>query len=176
MLHPVLLQRKSKQLRKIDPAKYAALIDKILRGDPLSVELIRPLHMLLLEPILVLAVTIHTGLIYRLSNALFEFIPLIFNESREIPVRLEGLLLIDTGIGTLLRAPCTVHISLWEKVHRLGKKWHGLHHLNNALMVPRLVAHCSLLRYSELVRQARIKKSIGSFLYPVLFHLEWLSP
>jgi MFS transporter, DHA1 family, multidrug resistance protein len=125
--HPVLLQKKAKRLRKSDPVKngnkYAAF-DKQDTSFKAMLDrtLLRPFHMLLLEPILVL-ITIYIGVVYGLIYALFELFPIIFNETRGLPIRFSGLFFIGSGIGTTLGS---LYIYLeGRKYTKLVKKWHG---------------------------------------------------
>jgi MFS transporter, DHA1 family, multidrug resistance protein len=125
--HPVLLQKKAKQLRKADPVKNANKYAAFDKRDTslksiLDRTLLRPFHMLLLEPILVL-ITIYIGMVYGLIYALFELYPIIFNEVRGIPDRFAGLFFIGTGIGTTLGALYTYLEG--KKYVNLVKKWHG---------------------------------------------------
>jgi DHA1 family multidrug resistance protein-like MFS transporter len=125
--HPVLLQQRAKKLRKADPVKnknkYTAL-DKQESGVKAILErtIFRPFHMLFLEPILLL-ITIYTGVVYGLIFALFELFPIIFNETRHIPIQYSGLFFIGTGIGAAMGA----YYTCWEgrKYVDLVKKWKG---------------------------------------------------
>ncbi|PCH37153.1 MFS general substrate transporter [Wolfiporia cocos MD-104 SS10] len=124
---PVLLQKKAQRLRKADPIGNANLYAEHEKADwsikgVLHRTLYRPIHMLAIEPILLL-VTIYLSLVYGVLYALFEALPVIFVGTRGFTIGESGLVFIGVGIGTTIGA--ATFLPLTRHYPELMKKWHG---------------------------------------------------
>ncbi|KAF9481756.1 MFS polyamine transporter [Pholiota conissans] len=124
---PVLLQKKTKRLRKADPEGTKHLYAEHEKQDwsfkgLVHRTLFRPFKMLAMEPILVL-ITIYLAIVYGLLYALFEAFPVIFVVRRHFTIAQDGLIFIGVGIGTTIGSA----INLWTSAHypELIKKWRG---------------------------------------------------
>ncbi|KAJ7620181.1 multidrug transporter [Roridomyces roridus] len=108
---PVILLRKVKQRRMVDPEGSKRLYaahekqDWSARGI-VKRTLFRPFIMLSDELILVL-VTIYLSIIYGVMYILFEAFPIIFIEKHGFTISHNGLIFIGVGIGTFLGALST---------------------------------------------------------------------
>ena len=84
--------------------------------------LLRPLTMLVVEPILLL-VTIYLSIVYGVLYALFEAYPIIFAVRRGIGLDHTGLMFISVGIGAVVGATVNMHFNrMWPK---LMEEWRG---------------------------------------------------
>ncbi|KKK13508.1 hypothetical protein ARAM_003518 [Aspergillus rambellii] len=82
--HPVLLQKRAARLRsETGNNAYHAFLDdhRPTAGDIVRKYLLRPIHMLVLEPILIL-ITIYLALVYGILYLFFEAYPISFQEVR----------------------------------------------------------------------------------------------
>ncbi|KIY53154.1 MFS general substrate transporter [Fistulina hepatica ATCC 64428] len=124
---PVLLAKKATRLRKEDPVKYMDLYAEHERQDwsfkgVLHRTILRPFHMLMVEPILIL-ITIYVSLVYGVLYALFEAFPIIFMEQRGFTIAQDGLVFIGIGIGTTLGA--FINALTCRHYPQLVVKWKG---------------------------------------------------
>ncbi|EPQ31185.1 uncharacterized protein PFL1_01373 [Pseudozyma flocculosa PF-1] len=124
---PVLLVRKAKRLRRLDPVKNKDLYAPHERTDwsvkgVLHRTLYRPFEILALEPMLV-AVTIYLSVIYGLLYALFEAVPVIFADLRGFNLGESGLIFIAVGAGTTIGA--VINVLLQLKYIPLVPFWKG---------------------------------------------------
>jgi len=124
---PVILQKKARRLRKVDPVGNADLYAEHERADwsfkgVIHRTIYRPFKMMMVEPILIL-VTLYLSVVYGVLYALFEAIPVIFVGTRGFNIGENGLIFIGVGIGTTLGAaafkPLTAHYPM------LMQKWRG---------------------------------------------------
>ncbi|KAF8629486.1 hypothetical protein AX15_003419 [Amanita polypyramis BW_CC] len=124
---PVLLSRKAKRLRKVDPFTNANIYTEHEKQDwsfssVVKRTLFRPFQMLAMEPILVFT-TIYISIIYGLLYALFEAFPVIFIVRRGFSIGQNGLIFIGVGIGTTLGSIVNSYLS--KDYKDLIKKWKG---------------------------------------------------
>lgn len=124
---PILLAKKAKQLRKVDPEHNKEIYAEHERQDwsimgVLNRTLLRPFHMLLMEPILVL-VTIYLAVVYGVLYGLFEALPVIFMEKRGFTISQNGLVFIGVGIGAILGSGCNLYFT--RHYPELIVKWRG---------------------------------------------------
>jgi len=124
---PVILQKKARRLRKVEPERNQKLyaeheqLDWSFHGV-IHRTIYRPFYMLYKEPILVL-VTIYLSIVYGVLYALFEAFPVIFIEKRHFTIAQNGLIFIGVGIGSTVGALFNVCFSLHYP--RLIKEWKG---------------------------------------------------
>ncbi|KAJ7620409.1 MFS general substrate transporter [Roridomyces roridus] len=124
---PVLLLRKVKKRRRVDPEGSKRLYAAHEKQDwsawgIVKRTLFRPFIMLSQELILVL-VTIYLCLIYGVMYMLFEALPIIFIEKHGFTITQNGLIFIGVGIGTVLGALSTHFLSTGYP--QLIKVWRG---------------------------------------------------
>jgi multidrug resistance protein len=124
---PVLLVQKAKRLRALHPEKSKDIYaesEKIewTPKELLNRTLLRPLKMLLVEPILLL-VTIYLSIVYGVIYAMFEAFPVIFIRIRHFSVPHDGLIFIGTGIGAVIAT--LINIWILRPYPRLMKEWRG---------------------------------------------------
>ncbi|KZT25535.1 MFS general substrate transporter [Neolentinus lepideus HHB14362 ss-1] len=124
---PVLLAKKAKRLRKEDPEKYKDLYAEQDRQDwsfkgLMHRTLLRPFHMLAMEPILVL-VTVYLAVVYGVLYSLFEALPVIFITRRGFTISQNGLIFIGVGIGAILGSLLNLYFT--RHYPTLIVKWHG---------------------------------------------------
>ncbi|KAJ7624415.1 MFS polyamine transporter [Roridomyces roridus] len=124
---PVLLLRKARQRRKVDPEGSQGLYAAHEKQDwsPYGIvkrTLFRPFIMLSQELILVL-VTVYLSMIYGVMYMLFEAFPIIFIEKHGFTITQNGLVFIGIGIGTFLGALSTHFLAM--DYPQLIKTWRG---------------------------------------------------
>lgn len=125
---PVLLMRKAKRLRKLDPEANKNLYAPHEKSD-WSIggiahrTLLRPFQILTQEPILVL-ITIYLSIVYGILYGLFEAVPIIFEMKRGFNLGESGLIFIAVGLGTTIGGIINVFMSLRYK--SLTPFWHNL--------------------------------------------------
>ncbi|EST05463.1 Major facilitator superfamily [Kalmanozyma brasiliensis GHG001] len=125
---PVLLMRKAKRLRKLDPEGNKDLYAPHEKSD-WSVggiahrTLLRPFQILMKEPILVL-VTIYLSVVYGILYGLFEAVPVIFEMTRGFNLGESGLIFIAVGLGTTIGGIINVFVQL--RYRQLTPFWHGM--------------------------------------------------
>lgn len=176
---PVLLARKAQRLRKEDPHQYEHVYAEHERQDwsfkgIMKRTIMRPFHMLFMEPILVL-VTVYLSLVYGLLYArtclltllpflletalirsittaiVFQAIPVIFVTVHGFTVSQTGLIFIGVGIGTTIGSAINVWTS--RRYPALIKKWKGFPPPENRLICamigsPILVVGCFWLGWT----------------------------
>ncbi|KAF9788500.1 MFS general substrate transporter [Thelephora terrestris] len=124
---PVLLQRKARKLRKVDPVGNKDVYAEHERGDwslrgVIRRTVLRPIEMVLREKILVL-VTIYLSFVYGVLYALFEALPVVFVAKRNFSVAHLGLIYVAVSIGILLGG--AIYVWLLRDLDELAKKWEG---------------------------------------------------
>lgn len=125
---PVLLMRKAKRLRKLDPEGNKDLYAPHEKSD-WSVggiahrTLLRPFQILGQEPILVL-ITIYLSIVYGILYGLFEAVPVIFSLKRGFNLGETGLIFIAVGLGTTLGGIINVFVQL--RYRQLSPFWHNM--------------------------------------------------
>ncbi|KAI9457481.1 MFS polyamine transporter [Lactarius psammicola] len=124
---PVLLAKKAKRLRALHPEKSKYLYaesDKIewTITELLNRTVLRPLKMLLVEPILLL-VTIYLSVVYGVIYAMFEAFPVIFIRVRHFTIPHDGLVFIGIGIGSVIAT--LINIWFLRPYPQLMKEWRG---------------------------------------------------
>ncbi|KAJ7626934.1 MFS polyamine transporter [Roridomyces roridus] len=124
---PVILLRKVKERRRVDPEGGQWLYAAHEKEDWSALGIVkrtlfRPFIMLSEELILVL-VTLYICLIYGVMYMLFEALPIIFIEKHGFTISLNGLIFIGVGIGTVLGALSTHFLA--TDYPQLIKLWRG---------------------------------------------------
>ena len=124
---PVLLMRKAKRLRKLDPEGNKDLYAPHERSDwsfggVAHRTLFRPFEILVQEPILVL-ITIYLSIVYGILYGLFEAVPVIFAEKRGFNLGESGLIFIAVGLGTTIGGIVNVLVQL--RYRQLAPFWHN---------------------------------------------------
>ena len=125
---PVLLMRKAKRLRKLDPEGNKDLYAPHEKSD-WSVggiahrTLLRPFQILAQEPILVL-ITIYLSIVYGILYGLFEAVPVIFEQKRGFNLGESGLIFVAVGLGTTIGGIINVLVQLRYK--QLAPFWHNM--------------------------------------------------
>ncbi|SPO25527.1 probable mfs-multidrug-resistance transporter [Ustilago trichophora] len=124
---PVLLVRKAKRLRKLDPQGNKDLYAPHEKSD-WSIggiahrTLLRPFQILAQEPILVL-ITIYLSVVYGILYGLFEAVPVIFEMKRGFNLGESGLIFIAVGLGTTIGGIINVFVQL--RYRQLAPFWHN---------------------------------------------------
>ncbi|KAJ9479051.1 putative Polyamine transporter 3 (putative) [Pseudozyma hubeiensis] len=125
---PVLLMRKVKRLRKLDPEANKQLYAPHEKSD-WSIggiahrTLLRPFEILTQEPILVL-ITIYLSIVYGILYGLFEAVPVVFEMKRGFNLGESGLIFIAVGLGTTIGGIINIFLSLRYK--QLTPFWHNM--------------------------------------------------
>lgn len=124
---PVLLLRKAKRLRRIDPETNKDLFAPHERSDwsfsgVAHRTLLRPFEILAQEPILVL-ITIYLSFVYGILYGLFEAVPIIFERMRGFNPGESGLIFVAVGLGTTIGG--VLNIFVQRKYIRLTPFWKG---------------------------------------------------
>lgn len=125
---PVLLMRKAKRLRRLDPEGNRDLYAPHEKSD-WSIggiahrTLLRPFQILAKEPILVL-VTIYLSVVYGILYGLFEAVPVIFEMKRGFNLGESGLIFIAVGLGTTIGGIINVIVQL--RYRQLTPFWHNM--------------------------------------------------
>lgn len=125
---PVLLVRKAKRMRKLDPENNKELYAPHEKNDwtfshVLERTLLGPFRILAQEPILVL-ITIYLSVVYGILYGLFEAVPIIFAELRGFNLGESGLIFIAVGLGTTIGGIINIFFSLRYKF--LTPFWRGM--------------------------------------------------
>jgi MFS transporter, DHA1 family, multidrug resistance protein len=124
---PVILLKKAERLRKADPSGTKDLVAEHENQDwsirsLVNRVLLRPIKMLMMEPILVL-ISIYLSIVYGILYALFEAFPIIFIRVRGFTPSQSGLIFIGIGIGTSLGSVLNALFS--RHYPALIDKWRG---------------------------------------------------
>ncbi|KAI0314881.1 major facilitator superfamily domain-containing protein [Amylostereum chailletii] len=124
---PVILAQKARRLRKEDPDANKDVYAEAERQDwsfgPLiNRTLYRPFKMLIVEPTLLL-VTVYLSVVYGVLYALFEAVPIIFEEKRGFTTSQTGLVFIGVGVGAALAA--AINMFLIRKFPEWIREWRG---------------------------------------------------
>ncbi|KAH9061862.1 MFS polyamine transporter [Lactarius vividus] len=124
---PVLLAQKAKRLRALNPQKSKDIYaesEKIewTTSQLLNRTVLRPLKMLVVEPILLL-VTVYLSVIFGVIYSMFEAFPVIFIHIRHLTTPHDGLMFIGIGIGSVI----ATLIDIWflRPYPQLMKEWRG---------------------------------------------------
>ncbi|CCF52968.1 putative mfs-multidrug-resistance transporter [Ustilago hordei] len=125
---PILLVRKAKRLRKLDPQGNKDLYAPHERSDwslggIAHRTLLRPFQILAQEPILVL-ITIYVSIVYGILYGLFEAVPVIFEMKRGFNLGESGLIFIAVGLGTTIGGMINVLVQL--RYRQLTPFWRGM--------------------------------------------------
>ncbi|SJX62955.1 probable mfs-multidrug-resistance transporter [Sporisorium reilianum f. sp. reilianum] len=125
---PVLLARKAKRLRRLDPKGNKDLYAPHEKNDWSAGSiahrtLLRPFEIMVQEPILVL-ITIYLSVVYGILYGLFEAIPVIWEMKRGFNLGESGLMFIAVGLGTTIGGTINVFFSL--RYRQLTPFWHGM--------------------------------------------------
>ncbi|KAN0061677.1 hypothetical protein ACQY0O_005668 [Thecaphora frezii] len=146
---PVLLVRKAKRLRRLDPVANANLYAPHERtdwslGGVVHRTVYRPFQILVQETMLV-AITVYLSVVYGLLYMLFEAVPVVFSELRGLNLGESGLIFIAVGVGTTMGACISIVQSL--KYRQLVPFWKGCpppeERLSGAILAgPLLVVGC----------------------------------
>lgn len=112
---PVLLARKARRLRRLDPQGNKDLYaphekDDWSIGGIAHRTLLRPFEILVQEPILVL-ITVYIAIVYGILYGLFEAVPVIFEMKRGFNLGESGLIFIAVGLGTTIGGTINVFFS-----------------------------------------------------------------
>ena len=122
---PVLLQRRAKKLRyETKNWAYHAKADEVQidMGQIFTKYLFRPIHMLIIEPILIL-MTIYMALIYGTLYLFFEAYPISFQEERRWSNGLGALPFLGITIGVLVGVAIIIYLTKTRAVAQ--QKKHG---------------------------------------------------
>ncbi|PPR07179.1 hypothetical protein CVT26_012609 [Gymnopilus dilepis] len=122
-LAPVLLRRKAKALRKSSgDESYCTVqeLEKVPFSETLKVALVRPLMMLLQEPI-VIFMTCYLSFIYSLLYLMFFAFPIAFAEIRGFNMGITGITFVSIMLG-ILAAMCLIPYQerIYAKVTKNG--------------------------------------------------------
>lgn len=125
---PILLMRKAKRLRKMDPEGNKDLYAPHEKSDWSFAgiahrTLLRPFQILAQEPILVL-ITIYLSIVYGILYGLFEAVPVIFEMKRGFNLGESGLIFIAVGLGTTIGGIINVVVQL--RYRQLTPFWRGM--------------------------------------------------
>ncbi|SNX84458.1 probable mfs-multidrug-resistance transporter [Melanopsichium pennsylvanicum] len=125
---PVLLMRKAKRLRKLDPQGNKHLYAPHEKSDwsmggIAHRTLLRPFQILAQEPILVL-ITVYISIVYGILYGLFEAVPVIFEMKRGFNLGESGLIFIAVGLGTTIGGIVNVLVQL--RYRQLAPFWKGM--------------------------------------------------
>ncbi|GAK64347.1 MFS polyamine transporter [Moesziomyces antarcticus] len=125
---PILLVRKAKRLRKLDPEANKELYAPHEKSDwsfkgVMHRTLLRPFQILAQEPILVL-ITIYLSVVYGVLYGLFEAIPIIWSELRGFNLGEAGLIFVAVGLGTTIGG--AINVLVQRQYKTLTPFWHGM--------------------------------------------------
>ncbi|KAL3458964.1 major facilitator superfamily domain-containing protein [Aspergillus heterothallicus] len=118
---PVLLKRRAAKLSKLSGKEVTASLSTI--DTDLSTIFLRPLYMLLFEPI-ILATSIYVAVVYALVFFFFQAYPIIFPETYGFSIQTTSLTLIPLGIGACSTGLVAIYWDLkYDSALSKGKSW-----------------------------------------------------
>ncbi|KAF9874510.1 hypothetical protein CkaCkLH20_08073 [Colletotrichum karsti] len=125
---PVLLVRRARKIRKLDPALASTVVaPSELESTDLkqlaTIVLTRPVRMLIFEPI-VSCTCAYLALVYTIFYMSFQAFPIIFQKLYGLSPGVSGLAYLPIGGGALLAVPVFLG---WERYHlhaqKEGRSW-----------------------------------------------------
>ncbi|KAK2053579.1 major facilitator superfamily transporter [Colletotrichum caudatum] len=123
---PILLTRRARKMRKLDPSANVVAPRELERTDfkqLATVVLTRPIRMLISEPI-VSCTCAYLALVYTIFYMSFQAFPIIFQKLYGLSPGVSGLAYLPIGGGSIIAVPVFIG---WEQRHlraqRDGSKW-----------------------------------------------------
>ncbi|OBR06774.1 Major facilitator superfamily transporter [Colletotrichum higginsianum IMI 349063] len=123
---PILLSRRARNMRKLDPSANIVAPREMERTDfkqLATVVLTRPMRMIIFEPI-VSCTCAYLALVYTIFYMSFQAFPIIFQQLYGLSPGVAGLAYLPIGGGSLIAVPIFIG---WEQGHlraqRSGSEW-----------------------------------------------------